>query len=87
MIEELQFSCRRISVRTTSEEKFSKLPDALKVMYFMEAKSLINKLDSKVTSLQRSNNNYKRKAENLQTFVKNMQEEIRKRNKAAKIEL
>lgn len=86
VVEELPFSYRRLTVRTLNEETFSKLPDKQKVLYFMEAKQLIEKLDSKVTSLQRSNNNFKRKSENLQTFVKSMKNEIRKRNKNAKIE-
>lgn len=75
-----------MTVRTINEETFTKLPDKQKIMYFMEAKQLIEKLDSKVISLQRSNNNFKRKSENLQTFVKSMKDEIKKRNKTAKIE-
>ncbi|XP_043483301.1 uncharacterized protein LOC122511846 [Leptopilina heterotoma] len=86
VVEEVPFSYRRMTVRTLNEETFSKLPDKQKVLYFMEAKQLIEKLDSKVTSLQRSNNNFKRKSENLQTFVKSMKSEIKKRNKNAKIE-
>ncbi|XP_033216594.1 uncharacterized protein LOC117172612 isoform X1 [Belonocnema kinseyi] len=86
MIEELQYSCRKIRVKGLKWQDFRRLPEILQEMHWTEAQHLIEEQTREIRLLQRKNRRCTQKIENLTLFTKSMKREIAKRARNYKME-